>query len=101
MLWAQPPLWIFLQALSDDAFNERVNASDNVGRIGWRLGLLLSDQIDYVVGDECLFACEDLVKQQAERVDIALQGNFFAVDLFGRHVCRRADSGFGTLNFHL
>ena len=43
-------------------------------------------------------AGEDLVQHQAERVDVALDGDFLARELLGRHVGRRAVAHFGAFD---
>ena len=60
---------------------------------------MLFDQIDNVVGNERLFACEYLIDHQPKGINIAAGRDFLSDDLFRSHVGRRpgTDTIFGDL----
>ncbi len=87
---ARPRLRVLLEAAQDDALDDRIEARRHRrGRGGLLLGVLAPP-----LGErrrlERLPSGEELVEDEAERVDVALDRRALARELLGRHVGGRA-----------
>ncbi len=91
-----PACRLGLEASEDDALHHGVEFAHQAGRAYRRAFLLGFNESCQRGGFERQLAGEDLVEDQTQRIDVALESDFLAGQLFGRHVGRGAAAHVGT-----
>ena len=88
-----------MEAAQDDTLHRRIEVADQGRWTQWRAFPLGADEAGQGVGFERQLTGEDFIQHQAERVNIALDGDLFTGQLLRRHVGRSAVADFGTFDF--
>ena len=81
---------IRFQAAHDRAIDRRIEIAHDLGRLRDAVLLALGDELRQVASFERAAPGEELVEDEAERVDVAARRDFAAGELLGRHVGGRA-----------
>ena len=85
-----------IEAAADGLFHHRVDIRGGGSHARQVDGFLHLEQLAHVLGVERFLAGEQLVEHQPQRVDIALGGDFRALQLLRRHVGRGAVAHLGA-----